>query len=158
MWLSVALLLLAGASLGVLGDRLVLGGPVALAGPLPEDRPLFFVCGGGSLDVEQEPSYFYPERFRRRLLERLSLELEMTPEQKDELEMMLELGRTGAREFWEDLRHAYCDVRDAFRAQIREILEPEQKVRFDIMMADVDRLLREQNAIRVPRDERQPTD
>ena len=133
MWTSVGLTLLVGVSLGLVGDRLF------FQGPAPNTTPIWFVCREGSLDTEDQPGYLYPERFRKKLLEGLSLELSLSQQQQDELNEMLENRRVGAREFWEDFRHAYCDVRDQFRSDIRELLESEQQQKFDEMTERLDR-------------------
>lgn len=138
MWLSVGLTLLVGASLGLMADRVLLRPPVTMAMARPDNGPMWFVCGERSRDVEQEPGYVYPEGFRKSLVEGLSRDLKLSDTQRVELETMLEDRRQGAREFWEDLRHAYCDVRDRFLADIRELLEPEQAALFDAMIAEDD--------------------
>ena len=139
MWTSVGLTLLVSVSLGRVGDRLLFHPSVVLATPAPNTTPMWFVCGEGSLDTEDQPGYLYPERRRKRLLEGLSVELDLSQQQQGELEQMLENRRVGAREFWEDFRHAYCDVRDRFRSDIRELLESEQQQKFDQMTARLDR-------------------
>lgn len=142
MWSSLGLALVVGVCLGVIGDRLLLRPEPAFADPPASGRgaPLWFICEErGTLDIEEEPGYLYPKRFRTVLLERLSTDLDMSSEQRDALQALLEEKRHGAHEFWESTRHTYCDIRDAFRADIRELLGPEQKLRFDRMMAEVDR-------------------
>ena len=134
MWTSVGLTLLVGVCIGLLVDRLVLTPSVALANPAPESRPMWFLCTELMLDAEDQPGYLYPERFRTGLLESLSEELDLSKPQRDGLETMLDDRRGGAREFWESLRHAYCDVRDQFRADIRVLLEQEQQLKFDEML------------------------
>lgn len=134
MWLSVGLTLLVGASLGLMADRLLLRPPVAMATARPDGGPMWFVCGEGSRDVEQEPHYVYPERLRKFLIEGLSRDLSLSDTQRVELETMLEDRRQGARDFWEDLRRSYCGVRDRFLADIRDLLEPEQAALFDEMI------------------------
>lgn len=139
MWCTVGLTLLVGVSLGLVGDRLIFQEVVVLATPAPNTTPIWFVCGEGSLDTEDQPGYLYPERFRKRLLKDLSVELSLSQQQQDELDEMLKGLRAGAREFWEDFRHAYCDVRDRFRSDIRELLEVEQQQTFDEMTERLDR-------------------
>ena len=51
---------------------------------------------------------------------------------------MLEEKRQGARQFWEDSRHAYCDIRDAYRSSIRELLSPDHAKKYDRMLAELD--------------------
>ena len=146
MWTSVALTLLVGACLGVVVDRFLIRPPTALADRAPSSGPPWFVCRQSTADPEGEPGYLYPERFRKGLLERLSSDLDLSPAQHRDLDAMLEEKRQGARRFWEDSRHAYCDIRDAFRGSIRELLNPEQATRFDRMLADLDRKQSDQAA------------
>jgi hypothetical protein len=144
MWSSLVLTLVVGICLGVIVDRVLLAGrPVFAdaerAGPR-KASPLWFICDErGSLDIEDEPGYLYNQRFRARLLEGLAQELSLSPEQYTEVEAFLEERRHGAHEFWENSRHAYCDMRDGFRHDLRAMLDEEQKVRFDAMNAEIDR-------------------
>ena len=139
MWTSVGLTLLVGVCLGVVADRLVFRQNLALASPAPDTRPMWFVCSDLMLDAEDQPGYHYPEKSRKELLGGLSVELDLTPEQQDELETMLESRREGARGFWENMRHAYCDRRDVFRSDIRGLLEDDQQRKFDSMIDGIDR-------------------
>jgi hypothetical protein len=144
MWSSLSLALLVGVGLGVIADRVLLSGlPVfadAEAAPEKKAPPLWFICDDrGSLDIEEEPGYLYNKRFRAKLLEGLGDELGLTPEQHAEVEAFLEERRHGAHEFWESSRHAYCDMRDGFRHDLRAMLDEEQKHRFDHLMSEIDR-------------------
>jgi hypothetical protein len=109
MWSSLGLTLLVGLCVGVVADRLILMEDTALADDGPRgERPVWFLCSErGSLSIEEEPGYFYPADVRNRLLEGLSSELELGPEQVEQLEAYLEEGRHDAHEFWESSRHAF---------------------------------------------------
>jgi hypothetical protein len=142
MWSSLSLALVVGVGLGVIADRVLLDRPVfADAEAAPKKAPpLWFICDDrGSLDIEEEPGYLYNQRFRAKLLEGLSEELGLTPDQHAEVEAFLEERRHGAHEFWENSRHSYCDMRDGFRHDLRAMLDDEQKARFDHLMAEGDR-------------------
>jgi hypothetical protein len=146
MWSSLSLALVVGVGLGVIADRVLLTGrPVfadagAAAASQKKAAPLWFICDErGSLDIEEEPGYLYNERFRAKLLEGLGRDLGLTPAQHAELEAYLEERRHDAHEFWESSRHAYCDMRDGFRHDLRAMLDDQQKVRFDHLMAEIDR-------------------
>jgi hypothetical protein len=144
MWSSLSLALLVGVGLGVMADRVLLADTPAYAdtdkaAPQQKAPPLWFICDHpGSLDIEDEPGYLYSARFRSMLLEGLSKELRLTPEQHAEVDTFLEQRRQGAHECWERSRHAYCDMRDGFRHDLREKLDPAQKLRFDALMAEID--------------------
>jgi hypothetical protein len=144
MWSSLSLALVVGVGLGVIADRVLLtGGPAfadAEAAPQKKAAPLWFICDErGALDIEEEPGYLYNERFRAKLLEGLGKDLGLTPAQHAEVEAYLEERRHDAHEFWESSRHAYCDMRDGFRHDLRALLDERQRVRFDQMMGEIDR-------------------
>jgi len=161
MWSSLSLALVVGVCLGVIADRVLLDGRPVFADAESAPRkapPLWFICDErGALDIEDEPGYLYSERFRARLLEGLAEELGLDAEQYQEVEAFLEERRHGAHEFWESSRHAYCDMRDGFRHDLRALLDDAQKVRFDALNAEIDRhqaelvqKLRARGAERVP--------
>jgi hypothetical protein len=140
---SLSLALVVGVCLGVIADRVLLQGRPAFADADAAPRktpPVWFICDGrGSLDVEEEPGFLYNQRFRSQLLEGLSKELDLSSRQSDEIAAFLEARRQGAHAFWESSRDAYCEMRDGFRSDLRALLDDEQKVRFDALMADIDR-------------------
>lgn len=137
MVISVGLTLLLGVSLGLVAGRLIFASAKASASGPRGDRPVWFVCSAPE-DVENEPGYLYPERLRLALLDGLSRDLDLSDEQRLQLDLMLEEKREGARRFWEELRESYCATRDGFRADIRSLLQPDQQVLFDRIMADAD--------------------
>jgi hypothetical protein len=141
MWSSLSLALLGGVGIGVIADRMLLADAAyadAQAAP-KQASPLWFICDQrGSLDIEDEPGYLYNKKFRAKLLEGLSTELGLDPDQHAAVDAFLEERRHGAHEFWENSRHAYCDMRDGFRHDLRAMLDEEQQVRFDALMAQID--------------------
>jgi len=141
MWSSLGLVLLVGLCLGVVADRLLLQPQAVFADATPQKQaPMWFICEDRrSIPIEEEPGYLYPERLRTRLLDSLSERLGMNAEQRSRLEESLEEKRHDAHEFWEGSRHAYCDLRDGFRDDIRALLDQEQKVRYDEMMVEINR-------------------
>ena len=142
MWSSLSLALLVGVGLGVTADRVLLSDRVAYAdaeAAPQKSPPLWFICDQrGSLDIEDEPGYLYNKRFRDQLLEGLSKELGLTPDQHAEVDAFLEERRHGAHEFWENSRHTYCDMRDGFRHDLRAMLDTGQQLRFDSLMTQID--------------------
>jgi hypothetical protein len=141
MWSSLSLALLGGVGLGIIADRVLLtGAAYADVDAAPKKAaPMWFICDErGSLDIEDEPGYLYSKNFRAKLLEGLSQELGLDPDQHAEVDAFLEERRHGAHEFWENSRHAYCDMRDGFRHDLRAMLDDEQKLRFDALMAQID--------------------
>jgi hypothetical protein len=144
MWSSLSLALVVGVGLGVIADRVLLVGAPAYADAArtaaQKTPPLWFICDQqGSLDVEDEPGYLYNKNFRAKLLEGLSKELDLRADQHAQIEAFLEQRRQGAHEFWERSRHSYCGMRDGFRQDLRAMLDDRQQVRFDDLMAKIDR-------------------
>ncbi len=70
--------------------------------------------------------------------DRLESELELSSEQKVDLEKVLAANRARADDFWKQTRSSYSELRQEFRQVIRAILTPEQQARFDAMMAETD--------------------
>jgi Spy/CpxP family protein refolding chaperone len=112
MWMVLGLTLLSGVGLGVALDRLVLD-------PAMESR-------GQSHDRDEH---------RRRYVLRLERALDLSPEQKAGLEEALEAHGKKARECREDARSEYAKLGERFREDVRALLTPEQRDRFDEMLA-----------------------
>ncbi|MGH9461685.1 MAG: hypothetical protein ACRD1X_10745 [Vicinamibacteria bacterium] len=68
------------------------------------------------------------------LAERLNNELRLTPEQQTKVEAALTANQERAREFWRESQTAYETLRNEFRQDIRTLLTPEQRARFDEMI------------------------
>lgn len=115
IWVSLTLTLVLGISLGILLDELVLGGE-------RDSRR-----GESSRQSRTE-------RFKAKL----ENELDLSREQKEELEKALASSNERARAFWKETRSAYSELRKEFRQEIRALLTPEQQKRFDEMMARED--------------------
>jgi len=107
MWASLLLTLIVGMGMGVAMDRLVL------------ERD------GRGGDRRERGSG---------LAERLSNELQLTPEQQAKVEAALASNRERARDFWRESQTAYETLRQEFRQDIRALLDPEQRARFDEMI------------------------
>jgi Spy/CpxP family protein refolding chaperone len=112
MWMVLGLTLLSGIGLGVALDRLVLDSAM-------ESR-------GQSHDRGEH---------RKRYVQRLERELGLSSEQKAQLEQALEAHGKNARECREGARSEYAKLRERFREDVRSLLTPEQRGRFDEMLA-----------------------
>jgi Spy/CpxP family protein refolding chaperone len=66
---------------------------------------------------------------------RLERELGLSAEQKARLEEALEAHGNKARECREGARSEYAKLRERFREDVRALLTPEQRDRFDEMLA-----------------------
>lgn len=115
MWVTLFLTLVLGMSLGTLLDRFVLE-------------------SGRSDSGRNHDRSSRSERF----IEHLDNELDLSPEQKANLEEVLADNREKADAFWEETRNSYAELRKEFRQDIRALFAPEQQKRFDEMLAAED--------------------
>ncbi|MFQ5789116.1 MAG: Spy/CpxP family protein refolding chaperone [Acidobacteriota bacterium] len=113
MWLTLALTLVLGMSVGILLDRWVLD---------PHEG-------------WQSRGHRHRDRGER-LLSRLDEELGLSAEQRARLEKLLADNREKAHAFWKETRDAYSQLRQEFRHQIRALLSAEQQERFDELYAE----------------------
>lgn len=127
MWVTVAASLVLGMSLGVLLDR-------------------FALSPGGLLARDSAEHRSRSERFLAMLAE----ELDLTAEQRGELERVLAANREKARAYWAESRREFDSLRERFRHDIRSLLSPDQRSRFDDLME------REDARRRKRRSEKQP--
>ncbi len=120
MWVTLGLTLIVGMSLGVVVDRLLL-----------------------------DTGHYRGHRERgAELLAKLSHELELSPEQEAALEKTIESNRERAHAFWSGSRAEFDKLRQEFRQDIRAVLNPDQRKRFDEMMAREDEKRKERNQSR----------
>ena len=75
---------------------------------------------------------------RAKVVDRFSRELNLTPEQRDQLARILD--ETGQRyqTLHEQVRNQYNEIRQSGRQRIREILTPEQRTRFEEIAKKLD--------------------
>ncbi len=114
-WMAIALglTLVLGMSIGIVLDRSVLG-----------------VSAEGSRRVHRG------EGGRGRFLARLTAELGLSAEQQATLEGTLSTNREEAHAFWQEARQAFSKLREEYREQIRALLDPDQRVRFEEILAE----------------------
>jgi hypothetical protein len=120
MWATLVSVLLLGVGAGVLVDRFVLMPTVLSSTP----------------DVSNSR-----DRHRdrgARFLSRLEKDLGLSPEQKTALEGVLAQNHEEAHAFWQQSRQEFDQLRQKFRAEIRELLNEEQRPRFEQMLAEYD--------------------
>lgn len=109
MWVTLGLTLIVGMGSGVALDRLLL----------------------------ERGSHRYGERGAK-LLTKLTHELDLDSEQRAALEKTIASNRERAHAFWSESRAAFDQLRQEFRQDIRVLLNPEQKKKFDEMVARED--------------------
>lgn len=120
MWVTLASVLLLGVGAGVLLDRFVLMSTALSSSAAERERPERHRDRGG------------------RFLARLTEDLNLSSEQRAALEGVLSRNHERAHEFWQQSRREFDELRRTFRADIRALLTPEQKPRFDEMLAEYD--------------------
>ncbi len=125
-WMGVTLVatLVIGMGAGVLVDRFLLAS--TLTGSTVHSR---------ARDVDRSRGGEHSERGRR-MVERLRSGLELTDDQAARLEEVMNRNHETAHQYWKDSRQEYETIRQQFRADIRELLNEEQQVKFDQMVAE----------------------
>lgn len=77
-----------------------------------------------------------PEAFQARLLQRLTTELNLRPDQREQVQAVL---RDSGREFArlrEEMRPRYQEIRARSRERMLAVLDPEQQVKFEALRAE----------------------
>ena len=125
-WMGLTLLatLVIGMGAGVLVDRLLLAS--TLTGLTVHSR---------ARDADRPRGGEHSKRGRRRV-ERLHSGLDLTDDQAARLEEVMNRNHETAHQYWKDSRQEYETIRQQFRADIRELLNEEQQVKFDQMVAE----------------------
>ena len=76
------------------------------------------------------------KHFQERMLERFDAKLHLTPDQKERLALILEQKRGKIDALRSEVRPKFEEIRKTTRVEIRQILTPEQKTKFDAMSAE----------------------
>jgi hypothetical protein len=141
MWTTLLLSLVLGASLGIVGDRL-LGReqePEATASAAgPQHWSIWFDCEWVP-DIDEADT----ARWRAGRVARLRDDVGLDAEQVAHLDDTLERHDADSRVFWRLTRDRYCEIRDSMRGDIRALLLPEQRPKFEERMEAIDRHARE---------------
>lgn len=119
-WIGVTFLstLVLGVAVGIVVDRTVL------------ER---VVHSGGDV-VSRDGS----ESRTRRWFNKLTSELDLSPDQQERLQAVLSKNHDTAHAFWSQSRAEFDELRETFRNDIRQLLTEEQKARYDAMLAEHD--------------------
>jgi len=126
-WMGVTLLatLVIGMGAGVLVDRFLLASA-------SRSRSRAHSSAG---DVDRSGGGEHGKRGHR-MVERLRSGLDLTDDQAEGLEEVMNRNHDTAHQYWKDSRRDYETIRKQFRADIRELLNEEQQVKFDEMIAE----------------------
>lgn len=125
-WMGVTLLatLVLGMGAGVLLDRFLLAS--TLPGSTGHSR---------SRDVDSSPGSEHSKRGRR-MVERLRSGLDLSDDQAARLEEVIDRNHETAHQYWKNSRQEYEKIRQQFRADIRELLNEGQQLKFEEMIAE----------------------
>ncbi|REJ77080.1 MAG: DUF1109 domain-containing protein [Acidobacteria bacterium] len=137
MFLALASVLVLGASLGILGDRLVLA-----ADPPEPSAP---VTGEIWFDCSRQPEpRSQAERALKRAehVQKIDAELALEPAQEAAIESLLEEHGNLSRVFWDDTRERYCERLQTIRDDVREMLTPRQLELFEARIDRIDEEMR----------------
>jgi len=72
----------------------------------------------------------------RRQVQHFSRQLDLTPEQRDQLTVILENKREKLHDLNREIRPRFQEIRESTREEIRKILTPEQQKKFESMRAE----------------------
>ncbi len=91
------------------------------------------VGGGWWAGRELFPRRWGWEQRYQKMWEKFSSELKLTPEQKDQVKVLLEEKRRKMEALRAETRPRYEEVRRSTQQEIRKLLSPEQQTKFDRM-------------------------
>lgn len=80
-------------------------------------------------------SFQNPEKQGHRMLERFSRKLDLTAEQKEKVGAVLESSRQRMEALWKEGRPKFDAIRESTNTEIRALLGPEQREKFDKLNA-----------------------
>ncbi len=99
-----------------------------------------FVLGGivGVIGVQGRNFYcmhrhWKPGEFQARLLQKFNSKLQLTPGQRTQVAAILETKRQKIDSLRAEFRPRFEEIRNSASAEIRQLLTPEQQVKFDVM-------------------------
>ena len=78
------------------------------------------------------------EDIQKKMLERFDSKLSLTADQRQQVATILEGKRTKIDALRAEMRPKFEEIRNATRAEIRQLLTPEQQTKFDKMTAEFD--------------------
>ncbi len=131
MWMTLFLTMVAGAALGVLGDRLT-SSPERATEPRTrgdDGGTIWFPCDNRPDDQPAAASE-NPGR-RERGLERMREDLGLDDAQVEQLRAAFRRHGDAAHDFWLLTRDRYCAMRGELRQDVRSLLTAEQLPRFE---------------------------
>lgn len=142
-WRGLALLsvLLIGASLGVLAERLVLAEEPAPSQGERSTGEIWFDCTQAPRVRTDEESAMRRSRWVADVRQALSLD----DRQTEAVDGLLIEHSVTSRAFWDETREMYCTMQGTLRQDVRELLRPEQMPLFEDRIRRIDEKLKERH-------------
>ncbi len=78
------------------------------------------------------------EHSQKRMLDRFNSRLKLTPDQRQKVAAILEAKRSKMGALRAEVHPKFEEIRNSTRAEIRQLLTPEQQKKFDVMNAEHD--------------------
>jgi hypothetical protein len=139
---ALALTLVAGASLGVVADRVLLRDKEAARGPsnAPEGTIWFDCSLAAGPEERPDPEQRAAEHraWRDRRLVEMREDLGLDDEQVAAIGAVFDSHRDLAHDYWDRTRAEYCGMRERLRQDVRGELRPEQREGFEERLRRID--------------------
>lgn len=84
--------------------------------------------------VDVLPSAVTPDFLRKQFIQQLNDKLDLSPQQKDQIKKIIEQGQENTRDLWKIVGPQFQGIWRDTRQQIREVLTPEQRKEFEMLM------------------------
>jgi uncharacterized membrane-anchored protein YhcB (DUF1043 family) len=136
---AIAMVIIAGASVGVLADRMLHREPAETT--RPRSGAIWFDCAKQPTPPGEARAEIDAGRARR--IADIQQELDLDPTQVEDLRATMERHGTLAHDFWDRTRIDYCQMRDQLRDDVRALLHEDQQPKFEQRLRRIDELDRE---------------
>jgi hypothetical protein len=138
---ALALTLVAGASLGVVADRVLLRDKAAARGPssAPEGT-IWFDCSLAGAEDRPDPEQRAAEHrvWRDGRLADMREDLGLDDAQVAAIGAVFDSHRDLAHDYWDRTRAEYCGMREQLRQDVHGVLDPEQREGFEERLRRID--------------------
>lgn len=99
--------------------------------------------------IDDLPQPLRPEMFNKQFVKQLNDKLQLSKQQSEQIQKIIAQGQENIHDLWKIIGPQYqSDLRDT-REQIKEVLSPEQRKQFELLMKQ-QRQLRHPNATNAP--------
>jgi hypothetical protein len=80
------------------------------------------------------PNPFHPDVLNKQFVEQLDDKLDLSPDQKQKIQKIISQGQQNTRDLWKLVSPPFRNILQDTRQQIREVLTPDQRKEFEILM------------------------